>query len=96
MKYGEFVTVTQRYFSKSFVDKDGVDQRRWNIMPISPVNCLCIGFRTVFEGWTDRGNLDYWDEPAPAIFHPTRGVYCALVVKGPRSKPFYVPLEERE
>ncbi len=91
MKYGEFVLIDKKYETRIIRSKD-FWFKKWDIREIKPILCLCIGFRTIYEGEIEEG----YDPDSPRIFTPKKSIKVTLVVSSPREKPFYVPIREKE
>jgi hypothetical protein len=84
MKFGKYYTIDKKYENK-YVNY----YKHLEVKEIEKVDCLCIGFRNIFEG-----NIVCNGPDEGCSFTPKKTIRVALVVENERQKPFYVPIED--
>jgi len=80
MKFGEHITVTQKY-----VRYRSGPKKYWALETIPETSCLLIGVRTLQDG------LRHWNYEEGYSFQPTKHFRAILVVESPKKNPFYTP-----
>lgn len=86
---GQRVTVTKIY--QRGLSKGGV--RQWVEVEQAPASGWIVGFRTIWDGYTDHDTGEYGERESGNYFVPTGHKECVLVSFSPRQNPVNVPLD---